>query len=76
VDEGLITDDMVEEKRQLAAIMLRRLEVEEWDKERMRHFYYGERRGRGAGLVACAGGGGLCGQAGVLGGRGGALQQA
>ena len=24
-----------------AAAMLRRLEVEEWDKERMKHFYYG-----------------------------------
>jgi hypothetical protein len=41
VDEGYITDDVVREKRKLAAIMLRRMEVEEWDKERMRHFYYG-----------------------------------
>lgn len=41
VADGYVTDDMVAEKRQLAAIMLRRLEVEEWDKERMRHFYYG-----------------------------------
>lgn len=32
---------MRDEKRQLSAILLRRLEVEEWDKERMRHFYYG-----------------------------------
>ncbi|GBF91759.1 hypothetical protein Rsub_04063 [Raphidocelis subcapitata] len=41
VDEGLVTDDIVREKRKLAAVMLRRMEVEEWDKERMRHFYYG-----------------------------------
>ena len=39
--EGLITDDYLEEKRKLTAVMLRRLEVEDWDKERMRHFYYG-----------------------------------
>eukprot|EP00955_Chlamydomonas_euryale_P108717 365869-Chlamydomonas_euryale.AAC.11 len=25
----------------MTAAMLRRLEVEDWDKERMRHFYYG-----------------------------------
>jgi hypothetical protein len=36
-----VTDDIVREKRKLAAVMLRRMEVEEWDKERMRHFYYG-----------------------------------
>ena len=41
VDAGLVTDDVVAEKRRLSAVMLRRLEVEEWDKERMRHFYYG-----------------------------------
>ena len=41
VDDGLVTDDIVREKRKLAAVMLRRMEVEEWDKERMRHFYYG-----------------------------------
>ncbi|KAF8071137.1 hypothetical protein HT031_001219 [Scenedesmus sp. PABB004] len=41
VDEGYITDDMVRERRGLQATILRRLEVEEWDKERMRHFYYG-----------------------------------
>jgi len=41
VDEGYVTDDIVREKRKLAAVMLRRMEVEEWDKERMRHFYYG-----------------------------------
>ncbi|KAI8471005.1 MAG: hypothetical protein J3K34DRAFT_385002 [Monoraphidium minutum] len=41
VDAGYITDDVVREKRKLAAVMLRRMEVEEWDKERMRHFYYG-----------------------------------
>ena len=41
VAEGYITDDMVEEKRKLAAVMLRRMEVEEWDKQRMKHFYYG-----------------------------------
>jgi hypothetical protein len=41
VDEGYITDEVVKEKRRLAAVMLRRMEVEEWDKERMRHFYYG-----------------------------------
>ena len=35
------TDDYVEEKRKLTAAMLRRLEIEDWDKERMRHFYYG-----------------------------------
>jgi len=31
----------VRDKRGLQAAILRRLEVEEWDKERMRHFYYG-----------------------------------
>jgi hypothetical protein len=41
VDDGCVTDDVVREKRKLAAVMLRRMEVEEWDKERMRHFYYG-----------------------------------
>ncbi|KAL6747079.1 hypothetical protein V8C86DRAFT_2920902 [Haematococcus lacustris] len=41
VDEGLVTDDYKDEKRLLTAAMLRRLEVEEWDKERMKHFYYG-----------------------------------
>jgi len=41
VADGYITDDMVEEKRKLAAVMLRRMEVEEWDKQRMKHFYYG-----------------------------------
>ena len=35
-------DDYKEEKRRITAAMLRRLEVEEWDKERMKHFYYGE----------------------------------
>lgn len=42
VDEGLLTDEYKEEKRLLTAAMLRRLEVEEWDKERMKHFYLGE----------------------------------
>jgi hypothetical protein len=41
VDAGLVTDDYVDEKRLLTAAMLRRLEVEDWDKERMKHFYYG-----------------------------------
>jgi hypothetical protein len=41
VDGGYITDEMVRERRGLQASILRRLEVEEWDKERMRHFYYG-----------------------------------
>eukprot|EP00879_Flechtneria_rotunda_P012631 GHRR01013189.1.p1 GENE.GHRR01013189.1~~GHRR01013189.1.p1 ORF type:complete len:228 (+),score=91.79 GHRR01013189.1:892-1575(+) len=41
VDAGYITDEMVRERRGLQASILRRLEVEEWDKERMRHFYYG-----------------------------------
>lgn len=41
VDAGYLTDDMVRERRGLQAAILRRLEVEEWDKERMRHFYYG-----------------------------------
>jgi hypothetical protein len=41
VDNGYITDEMVRERRGLQASILRRLEVEEWDKERMRHFYYG-----------------------------------
>jgi hypothetical protein len=31
----------VRDKRGLQAAIMRRLEVEEWDKERMRHFYYG-----------------------------------
>ena len=34
-------DDYKDEKRRITAAMLRRLEVEEWDKERMKHFYYG-----------------------------------
>lgn len=29
------------DKRGLQAAIMRRLEIEEWDKERMRHFYYG-----------------------------------
>ncbi|GAX83008.1 hypothetical protein CEUSTIGMA_g10435.t1 [Chlamydomonas eustigma] len=41
VEEGLNTDDYKDEKRKMTAAMLRQLEVEEWDKERMRHFYYG-----------------------------------
>lgn len=41
VDAGYITDDMVRERRGIQAAIMRRLEVEEWDKERMRHFYYG-----------------------------------
>eukprot|EP00775_Hariotina_reticulata_P012941 gene12941-13069_t len=41
VDAGYITDEMVRERRGLQAAIMRRLEVEEWDKERMRHFYYG-----------------------------------
>lgn len=41
VEDGYITDEVVREKRKLSAVMLRRMEVEEWDKERMRHFYYG-----------------------------------
>lgn len=41
LDCSQLTDDMRDEKRQIAAIALRRMEVEEWDKERMRHFYYG-----------------------------------
>lgn len=34
-------DEYKDEKRKLTAAMVRRLEVEEWDKERMKHFYYG-----------------------------------
>jgi hypothetical protein len=41
VDEGLNTEEVNEEKRAYQAAVLRRLEVEEWDKERMRHYYYG-----------------------------------
>mmetsp|Transcript_2727 Transcript_2727/g.4714 ORF Transcript_2727/g.4714 Transcript_2727/m.4714 type:complete len:480 (-) Transcript_2727:401-1840(-) len=41
VQDGFNTDDYKDEKRLLTAVMLRRLEVEEWDKERMKHFYYG-----------------------------------
>lgn len=44
MDDALFTntaDDYKEEKRRITAAMLRRLEVEEWDKERMKHFYYG-----------------------------------
>jgi hypothetical protein len=41
VDEGLNTEEVNEEKRAYQAAILRRLEVEEWDKERMRHYYYG-----------------------------------
>jgi len=41
VNDGYVTDDYRQEKRKLTAAMLRRLEVEEWDKERMKHFYYG-----------------------------------
>lgn len=37
-----VPDDYKDEKRLLTATMLRRLEVEEWDKERMKHFYLGE----------------------------------
>lgn len=36
-----LADDYKDEKRRITAAMLRRLEVEEWDKERMKHFYYG-----------------------------------
>jgi hypothetical protein len=39
-----LADDYKDEKRLLTAAMLRRLEVEEWDKERMKHFYLGECR--------------------------------
>ncbi|GFR44036.1 hypothetical protein Agub_g5193 [Astrephomene gubernaculifera] len=39
VQEGLITDDINEEKRLMTAAQLRRLEVEEWDKQRMKNFY-------------------------------------
>ena len=41
VDEGLDTEEINFEKRALQAAVLRRLEVEEWDKQRMRHYYYG-----------------------------------
>jgi hypothetical protein len=41
VDEGLNTEEVNEEKRAYQAAVLRRLEVEEWDKQRMRHYYYG-----------------------------------
>jgi hypothetical protein len=37
----ILLDDYKEEKRKMSAAMLRRLEIEDWDKERMRHFYYG-----------------------------------
>jgi hypothetical protein len=36
VDAGYITDEMVRERRGLQAAIMRRLEVEEWDKERMK----------------------------------------
>lgn len=35
------THTQVRDKRGMQAAIMRRLEVEEWDKERMRHFYYG-----------------------------------
>jgi len=41
VDEGLNTEEVDAEKRAYQAAILRRLEVEEWHKERMRHYYYG-----------------------------------
>jgi hypothetical protein len=53
VDAGLVTDDYVDEKRLLTATMLRRLEVEEWDKERMKHFYYGGEPHIGQGRSVC-----------------------
>eukprot|EP00197_Chlamydomonas_leiostraca_P010551 CAMPEP_0202865700 /NCGR_PEP_ID=MMETSP1391-20130828/6304_1 /ASSEMBLY_ACC=CAM_ASM_000867 /TAXON_ID=1034604 /ORGANISM="Chlamydomonas leiostraca, Strain SAG 11-49" /LENGTH=514 /DNA_ID=CAMNT_0049545567 /DNA_START=40 /DNA_END=1585 /DNA_ORIENTATION=+ len=41
VEDGYLTDEYKQEKRKLTAAMVRRLEVEDWDKERMKHFYYG-----------------------------------
>jgi hypothetical protein len=40
--QGYNTEEINREKRKLTATILRRMEVEEWDKERMRHFYYGQ----------------------------------
>ncbi|KAG2438744.1 hypothetical protein HXX76_005289 [Chlamydomonas incerta] len=39
VQEGLVTDEINHEKRLMTAAQLRRLEVEEWDKQRMKNFY-------------------------------------
>ncbi|KAG2453390.1 hypothetical protein HYH02_001614 [Chlamydomonas schloesseri] len=39
VDGGLVTDEINQEKRLMTAAQLRRLEVEEWDKQRMKNFY-------------------------------------
>ncbi|MEW5299426.1 MAG: hypothetical protein WDW36_002444 [Sanguina aurantia] len=39
VDDGYNTDDMNHEKRLLSATILRRLEIEDWDKQRMKYYY-------------------------------------
>ncbi|EFJ39523.1 hypothetical protein VOLCADRAFT_108604 [Volvox carteri f. nagariensis] len=39
VDDGLVTDEVNQEKRRMTAAQLRRMEVEEWDKQRMKNFY-------------------------------------
>ncbi|KAG2496657.1 hypothetical protein HYH03_005477 [Edaphochlamys debaryana] len=39
VNEGLVTDEINQEKRLMTAAQIRRLEVEEWDKQRMKNFY-------------------------------------
>ncbi|GIL84456.1 hypothetical protein Vretimale_19014 [Volvox reticuliferus] len=39
VNEGLVTDEINQEKRRMTAAQLRRMEVEEWDKQRMKNFY-------------------------------------
>lgn len=41
VQDGLLTDNYKDEKRLMTAAMLRELEVEEYHKQRMKHFYYG-----------------------------------
>ncbi|KXZ51280.1 hypothetical protein GPECTOR_13g767 [Gonium pectorale] len=39
VNDGLVTDEINQEKRLMTAAQLRRLEIEEWDKQRMKNFY-------------------------------------
>ncbi|GLC46284.1 hypothetical protein PLESTB_000994800 [Pleodorina starrii] len=39
VNDGLVTDEINQEKRRMSAAQMRRLEVEEWDKQRMKNFY-------------------------------------
>lgn len=39
VNDGLVTDEINHEKRKMSAAAIRRLEIEDWDKERMKNFY-------------------------------------